>query len=175
MCVVSVGSICGECPGNIATTDKVSIRVGRNRFICMMKPDNTNGSAFVGVVCQRRGPSDKAVAVSKMGLTALGGTGMPLVQHGVNIIFRSFGLLRALAICRGITFTLRIVRRRPGGVGGRIVRALSLMNLGRGTEVLPARLSNKRRRHISVTESVMGSPGIIVTSRPAKGLSPSAS
>lgn len=48
------------------------------------------------------------------------------------------------------------------------------MNVVRGVSGVPRRLSNKRRRHITVTHTLLGGPGVVVTSRPAKGLSPRA-
>lgn len=39
---------------------------------------------------------------------------------------------------------------------------------------VPRRLSNNRRRHVIVTHTLLGSPILVLTSRPAKGLSPRA-
>lgn len=140
-----------------------------------MNPDKTNGSAFVGVVCHRMGPASKAIRMNGCGLAAVGRGRIPLLHHFINIIFRSFGLLPGLAMCRGVTCTVRMIRGDPGIVRGHMLRILSLIKLGRGIQVFPGRLSNKRRRQVTVTHTVTGVPNILVTSRPANGLSPSAS
>lgn len=52
-----------------------------------------------------------------------------------------------------------------------MTRMLGLIKVRGGNCGLPGRLSNNRRRHVIVTHTVLGSPRVVLTSRPAKGLS----
>lgn len=50
-------------------------------------------------------------------------------------------------------------------------RILRRINVRGGKCGVPGRLSNKRRRHVIVTQTVLGGPRVVLTSRPANGLS----
>lgn len=56
-------------------------------------------------------------------------------------------------------------------MGRHVRRMLRLMNVDGGNCGLPGRLSKNRRRHVIVTHTMLGSPTVVLTSRPAKGLS----
>lgn len=56
-------------------------------------------------------------------------------------------------------------------MGRHVRRMLSLIKVSGGNCGVPGRLSNNRRRHVMVTHTMLGSPTVVLTSRPAKGLS----
>lgn len=171
--IVRFHSIAGICnDGNAGTLGGIGVGVRSKRFIFIINTSNTNGDAFLGLVVRRRGPADNAIVINSCSSSAVGGGRIPCCEEAVNVIFRSFHLVPGVDICSGITFTVHIVNTGRGSVEGHIPCVLRLINLSRGTHSVPGRLSNNRRRHISLTETLMGGPGLVVTSRPANGISP---
>lgn len=169
--VVGLRRIDGTCSTNVPTLGSIGLRVSSKRFIFMYKSDKSNGSALVGLLLGRLSPASKAVAISKEGLTHVHRGRIPGCEEGIKIIFRSFELLGSEGICRGMTFTLGIVNTSATIVGGGIPRVLSVMKLTTGCGSGPERLSKKRRREMTVTETLIGRPDVLLTSRPANGLS----
>lgn len=167
--------IAGRCSGNRTTLGKISIGVRHKRFMFVINSDKSNGSALVGLVVGRLGPARNAVVIGNRGLGHVGREGVTGCEEKLKIMFRSFHLLGSHDVCRGVTFTLHIARAPAHMVGGGMPTTLSLIKLTRGCGSFPGRLSNKRRRHMTVTETVMGRPTVLLTSRPAKGLSPAGS
>lgn len=133
----------------------------------VIKPDNTNGAAILGVLNKVSATADKGLCMSK-GSVATCGSGRLAKCHesSVKFIFRFCGLIPGLATLRGIRLTLR-VDGSPLSTRT-ILRRINLKRQGGG---FPTRLSNNRRRQISVTETLTGGPGLLLYSRPANTLS----
>lgn len=86
-------------------------------------------------------------------------------------MFRDFGLVSRLAMFRGMRLPLLCtnipIHRHMSQIGG----TLREVRVNRHARRCPRRLSKNRRRHITVTQTVIAGPGVVLTSRPANGLS----
>lgn len=167
---VSLGGIDGFCRVNraqVATGSGVDFSVGRKRFIIVLNPDKTKGSAILGVLKKVSSTSRKRVDVSKISVSRFAsGTLAACEQESINFIFRFCGLIPGLATGRGIRLTSRVSPRTHS-----TTRIVQRMNLNRHVSGFPTRLSKNRRRHITVTHTLTGRPGLLLYSRPAKTLS----
>lgn len=161
----------------IRTLHNISFAVCRNRFIAVVKASNSKGDALLGALNYLSAPADKRCCLSNASIHAVnGGTHTALHGHGVKFIFRGCGLLPGAATIRGIRLPLVCgpscdTTRQRGGT----IRSLVTMNLNSHLVRGDGRVSKKRVRHITVTQTLMGSPTIVLTSRTAKGLSAHAS
>lgn len=94
-------------------------------------------------------------------------------HQSVNVIFRHFGLFPRVATTRGIVTNPIIIHNSGGGGTQRqTVSLLNRINLNSHNSDCPVRLSNKRRRQITVTQTLTVSPSLVLFSRPASTLSP---
>lgn len=75
----------------------------------------------------------------------------------------------------GITFNLRRFvnrkKRSPGRIHRRALRTVTLIKLAKLRAHFPRRLSNKRRRQITLTHTLTPQPTLVLLSRPFDGLS----
>lgn len=163
--VVRIGNISGFFNRG-ATLSRIALGMGGNRFIAVLKPSKYNGAALLHLVTNFRATSRNRVGVSK-GRVARA----PPRGHPMGAMFRGCTLFPRLGMCSGVTFKLGL-----GGVPGRAVRGGMGTTLG-VIKVASCRchsmssLSNKRRRHITVTHTVIGRPRILLLSRPLTTLS----
>lgn len=170
--LANVGGVCHAGRVRAITLRGMGLRIGGKRFLDVVKPSNYKGSALLGVVNLLSTPADNAVRVTNAGISNVG-SGRLTTFHGrgLNFIFRSFRLVGSLGILSGIRLPLlcegistgrhhRLTRRMLGGI-----------NLDRHVHRVPARLSNNRYRHMTVTHTVVNGPRVVLTSRPANGLS----
>ncbi len=144
----------------------LDLRVHSGRFVAFLNPSNYNGAAALHLVTNFLRPSRNSV------LFRNGGVGnIPTRGHRIGAVFRHCTLFPRLGIFRGITFNLHVGGLPRDRVGRGIRRVLELMGLSnlRGHRV--SALSNNRRRHITVTHTVTGRPGILLLSRPLTTLS----
>lgn len=160
--------MCGQF-NSIATLSSVGLHVTRNRFITVVNTSNSNGAALVGVLAYLSATARKRIFLSNASTTTLSRRKHHHFHtRGVNLMFRRFRLVPFLATLRGVVLTRRcrdiISRTTTEGI-------LRRMKLKRHIARLPDRLSNNRRRHIYVTQTLIGRPPIVFTSRPANGLS----
>lgn len=172
MQMMSLYGICGPKRGRIQTLSRISLRVRGNRFITVVKRSNSKGSAFVGVLNYLSIPASKGCCLGKASMSAVGSGSLSIMQGGrVNFVFRNFGLVTGLATLRGIRLPLVCHKVSQGAEEGLTIRSLGGIKLRGHVSRGPGRVSKKRRRHITVTETVTTEPPIVLTSRPAKGLS----
>lgn len=144
----------------------VGVRLRGNGFCALLNPSNYKGAAVLHLVTKFTSTARNIVGV---GNRAMGS--VPTGQHGIGAIFRSCTLFPRVGMFSGVTFKLAV-----GGVpGSRVVRGIG-RTLGvirlrncRGHRV--DRVSNNRRRQITVTETVIGRPSILLLSRPLSTLS----
>lgn len=154
------------------TLGRMGVRIGRKRFMTVVKPSNYKGSALLGVLNLLSGPARNDCGLLNGRMTGLG-RGRHAHLHGnmVNFMFRDFGLVSRLGIFRGIRLPLACLKVGTDRHGRHILRVLGQVGLDRHTGRFPRRLSNNRRRHITVTHTIIAGPGLVLTSRPANGLS----
>lgn len=94
--LVALGGIGGVCKGGRILFRGLSLRVRGKRFIKLMKEDNTNGAALLGVVKLVASVSTKAVAVSnRRGISVGDGSTVVLEECAVNCLFRGCKLVRS--------------------------------------------------------------------------------
>lgn len=154
------------------TLGRIGVRIGRDRFITVVKPSNYNGSALLGVLKALSSPASNGCFFGNGRVSGVKRDRLATFHgKGVNFMFRDFGLVSRLAIFRGIRLPLICLNYQGSRHGQGIVRILSQVGVTRHTKRFPRRLSNKRRRHITVTHTIIASYPLVLTSRPAKGLS----
>lgn len=148
------------------------MRMGRNRFITVVKPSNYKGSALLGVLNLLSGPAKKRCCLGKGRMSGCARS-RHAGLHGkiVNFMFRDFGLVSRLGMCRGVRLPLLCVNVPTSRHGRQIRGTVRHVTVAREDGRFPRRLSKNRRRHITVTHTMMTGPGLVLTSRPANGLS----
>lgn len=164
-CVVRMGNISGFFNSGVILSG-VGLCMGGNRFMAILKPSNYKGAALLHLVTNFRATSRNRVGVTK-GRVARA----PPRGHPMGAIFRGCTLFPRLGIFSGVTFKLGL-----GGVSGRAVRGgmgttLHVMKVASCRCQSIGSLSNKRRRHMTVTHTVIGRPRILLLSRPLTTLS----
>lgn len=158
---------CGVNRIRVGTISRVNFNVSGNRFIMVMNPDKTKGAAVLGVLNKVSATASNAVCISGMSVAGFGRGRLAGCHHSsINFMFRFCGLINGLATVRGMRLTLRV----SGGPldTGSILGSIKLNGELSG---FPTRLSNNRRREISVTQTLTGGPGLLLYSRPANTLS----
>ncbi len=161
----------------IGTLHNISFGVCRNRFIAVRNSSNSNGSALLGRLNYLSAPASNRCLLSNAPIERVSGGGQTRLEgEGVNFIFRGCGLLPGAATIRGIRLPLLCGSGCSSGTHHRTtVSTLGTMNLNSEVCRGDGRVDNNRVRHITVTETLIGSPTILLTSRTAKGLSAEAS
>lgn len=174
-CTVDIRSLRGSFNSG-RVLGNVSLRTTGNRMATVVNPDKSNGAALLHDVGLLRAPSSNIVAVNKIDISYNGGVGRTstlTLHHRATVIFRSCGLFGGGATLRGVARNLHAM---GGGSATRTSRVthgrLRLINLSSFTSCCPVRLSNNRRRHISVTQTLTLGPATVLFSRPASTLSP---
>ncbi len=154
----------------IGTIRSLDFRIHRNRLFTFLNMGNTNGSAAVGVVYNRLSGSDNDIIVSRGSLSG----DLRLVGDRLNMMFRGSILSVTLAICSGLrdhTTLCNVVKSRFGTHLTRLTGLLSFRGLlGQAMKGL----SNNRQEEVSITETLLPGPGVLMLSRPAANLSPRA-
>lgn len=158
----------------ISTLGSISVAVRSNSVCNVVNVDNTKGDALIQYVGVLRGPASNRIAIGNGELSAVSPTRLHTTHHGVAVVFRRFGLLVRHGYLGGIYFPVRLTKTDGGSTRGHTGRLLTLIKLPSGTGTCPTRLSNNRRRHVTVTETLTAGPGILLYSRTADTLSPGA-
>lgn len=83
---------------------KVAARMGGNRYVYVVNPSNSKGSAFLHYLGLLRGPRRNRVAMGKRRLLSPG-LSMSGFERGIKVIFRRFGLFPGVAMLGGVALT----------------------------------------------------------------------
>lgn len=145
---------------------KLSLGVRSNRLITLLKPSNYNGDALLHVVTNFRTTSRNSILLSSISIDNI-----PAGHHSVKLIFRTCSLFPRLGTIRGIVCKLDVQRITGARTGDHTIRLLSDIKLTSCTSHCPTRLSNNRRRHITLTHTLTAGPQILLLSRPLSTLS----
>lgn len=134
--------------------------------MALLKPSNYKGAAALHVVTKFRSISNKSVLLSKVQVGRVAPSG-----QSSSVMFRDCTLFPRCSICSGMTCNLMGGGVSGGAVERGIVRVIRLIKLGKLRRHVPGRLSKNRRRHITLTETLIVRPTILLFSRPLSGLS----
>lgn len=170
--LINVGGVCHAGRVRAMTLRSMGLAIGGKRFLDVVKPSNYNGSALLGVVKLLSAPANKDVRMTKAEVRDVG-SGRLTTFHGggLKFIFRSFRLVGSLGILSGIRLPL-LCHHVDDDRHGQLTRSiLTGIKLDRQVHRFPSRLSNNRYRHITITHTVVNGPRVVLTSRPANGLS----
>lgn len=117
--------------------------------------------------------STNDIAVNKVGIGGVTGSGL---VGRVTFIFRGAGLFGASLLrgvgCNGPTTDSRTIRHTVSLSRDQRVVSQLPGKLGAGVKMSKAFLSKKRRRHVILTQTVLGSTPVIILSRTATFTSP---
>lgn len=171
--LLRIGRLYGACNdkrATIRTLGSIDFSIPGNRCITIINRSNSNGDALLGLVNKLSAPASNGILVSNGSIFTVGSQRLAVFHHhGVNFVFRTFGLVPRLAIRRGVLFPILLSCRGPSETCLR--RLLAILGLGSHQGRLPDRLSNKRRRQMTVNHTLVAHPSLVLTSRPANGLS----
>lgn len=152
--------------------DRIDFGISPKRAIKVINEANSNGSALISLLIELCSPASKAVQLNKYSLESIGRQGL----QGVTTLIRRGTLLFDKAVTSGL-------ERNSRGTARRSVRqTVRVSRTGRFVSGCPSQFrriirrhstgfSNKRRRHLSVTQNVVNGPGILVLSSSASTLS----
>lgn len=159
----------------IQTLGNISFRLRTNGALTIINRSNYNGSALTHTLALVRRPSSNSLGVTKRRIAKTGGTRHGRLHGSIRVIFRD--PCTSLGPQRGVNSRLT----RPLLVGA----SLSTTRHHRGIRTVVGRInlqprrcrhcprvfSNNRHRHVTLTQTVVLRPGILITSRPASTLS----
>lgn len=167
--ILHARSLIGGCNGH-AIIDRISVGIGRNRVINLLKPGNTKGAASFCVAMKLVAPGRNHVFLSSLRVA-----GCPICGHtraNVKCLTRRTSIFQRVAIRSGVTSILRVaggpLSCRGSGLRDLVTR-FHLRGIHGGGN---ARLSNNRHHHARVTHYLTVSPGFVVLSRPFTNMSP---
>lgn len=161
-----------ECKAEREMLRSVSFAVGGNRGVTFIKRDNSKGAALSGLLLRLCRTRSNGVLVGSGGVRSVR---VRALESGVTCVPRRAFLFdnsvfRGLALKLSSTAVSSVVRTSGGTRTRRFVGGLPLecrAELRRGK----TGLSNNRERELTVTETVLGGPSVLVLSRTADGLS----
>lgn len=177
---VRVEGVQGSFKGG-AVLRNIGVSLRGKGMVSVVKPSNTKGDALLQYLGRLRLVRNNSVYIRKRCLTRRGSNEIictssiateEVLLH-VNVMFRSFGLFPRVAILSGVLTTPICI----GKVGQRSMvpatsTLLSGIKLLGGGSICPNDLSNKRGRHMTVTQTLTVGPSVVLFSRPASTLSP---
>lgn len=154
--------------------------IRRKRFISVVNPSKTKGSALLHYVGHVVSTANKRVEFRSLRMVSLGGGRLGRIHAGVNVVFRRCGLIGQLSMVRGAlrkglkagSALTKILKCCDGRRGRRTIRVLGILKLGRVVCGHTSRLDNKRGRQINVTHTLVRGPQVLLYSRPVTSLSP---
>lgn len=74
--------------------------------MCLVNGMKSKGADLLGAFCNRLSVTSNRTRILKCGVGAVGHGCVPRLEHGLNVIFRSFRLLASHAMCGGLRFIL---------------------------------------------------------------------
>lgn len=154
------------------TLGSVDLAVRSKRVITVVNTSNSNGSALVGVLNYLSCTASNDCGVGNLRAQRLSSRTLTRLHHSCfNFVFRHCRLLPRLDTVRGIRVPTVCTNATRIGHRNHTESLLTQLKLSKRLARQPDRLSNKRRRHIDVTHTLVGNNRIVLTSRPANTLS----
>ncbi len=143
----------------------ISLTVAEGEFFTLLGPSGCGKTTTLRIIAGFTDPDDGTVHFGKTLVN-----GVPPAERGIGIVFQNYALWPHMTIFDNVAYGLRIRRRPPEEVGGRVAAVLEKVGL-RGLERrTPGQLSGGQQQRVAVARALVLNPRVLLLDEPLSNL-----
>ncbi|MGI6269743.1 MAG: ABC transporter ATP-binding protein [Candidatus Howiella sp.] len=151
--------------GENRVLDRLSLRVGRGRFVTLLGPSGCGKTTTIRIVAGLETPDAGRVLLNGEDVTAL-----PPDKRRVNTVFQNYALFPHLDVYNNIAYGLKVRRLPRSEIRKKVSDILALVELPGFENRSPAELSGGQRQRVAIARALVLDPEILLLDEPLGAL-----
>ncbi|MEE2952616.1 MAG: ABC transporter ATP-binding protein [Pseudomonadota bacterium] len=153
--------------GDTTAVDRVSLKIPAGTYCCLLGPSGCGKSSTLRMIAGHEFISDGDVMIGNTIVNDL-----PPAKRGTAMMFQNYALFPHLSVRENVAFSLKMAGTPKAERLSRAEEMLSLVDMGRYGDRLPAQLSGGQQQRVALARALVTNPTVLLLDEPLSALDP---
>lgn len=155
----------------VKALDKVSLKIKKNKFICIFGPSGSGKSTLLNVMCCLSRPTHGKVFIEGKDVSKMSDEELARIRgQEIGFVFQTFNLIQRLSALENVILPMWFYGKSEEERKKRGKELLGKVGLGHRINHRPSELSGGERQRVAIARSLANDPPIIVGDEPTGNL-----
>ncbi|UKD16787.1 ABC transporter ATP-binding protein [Burkholderia aenigmatica] len=155
----------GDASGVAHALKGVSLSINDNEFFTLLGPSGCGKTTLLRLLAGFEEPSSGEILLAGEPVHAL-----PPYRRPVNTVFQHYALFPNMTVAQNIAFGLRMLKRSPVDIKGRVVEMLALVKMEKFADRHANQLSGGQQQRIALARALAPQPRVLLLDEPLSAL-----
>jgi spermidine/putrescine transport system ATP-binding protein len=151
--------------GGVAAVDSVTLDIRRGEFFSLLGPSGCGKTTLLRMIGGFELPTEGSLRIHGADMTRV-----PPYRRPVNMVFQHYALFPHLTVEENVAFGMRYKKIPRGEEGGRVAKALALVQLSGFEKRRPHELSGGQRQRVALARALALEPQVLLLDEPLGAL-----
>lgn len=156
--------------GGVLAVDKVSIDINKGEFVFVTGPSGSGKTTLLRLILSEFVPESGDVIVDGTNTKNIKPKDLPFFRQKIGTVFQDFKVLPERTVAENVEVALAVLGIPENLWAERIKHVLTLVGLGRQTNLFPSQLSGGELQRVSLARALVVNPKLILADEPTGNL-----
>ncbi len=148
----------------------ISLHIPKGELAFVTGPTGAGKTTLLRLLYRDEVPTSGQVLVQGRNVSRLSDGELPWLRRSIGIIFQDFKLLNDRSVYENLAFVCRILGYPQAEEKKRVTQALSLVNLGARSHLIPYHLAGGEQQRVAIARALLHDPLIVLADEPTGNL-----
>jgi len=148
----------------------ISLHIPKGELAFVTGPTGAGKTTLLRLLYRDEVPTSGQVLVQGRNVSRLSDGELPWLRRSIGIIFQDFKLLNDRSVYENLAFVCRILGYPQAEEKKRVTQALSLVNLGARSHLIPYHLAGGEQQRVAIARALVNRPSLILADEPTGNL-----
>lgn len=151
--------------GTFKALDEISLKVDKGDFLSLLGPSGSGKTTFLTLLAGFHQPTSGSLLLDGLEVTRTSAR-----DRGFGMVFQGYALFPHLSVADNIAFPLKVQRRAPAQVRGRVAEMIEMVGLSGHGHKKPAQLSGGQQQRVALARALAYEPPVLLLDEPFSAL-----
>jgi putative ABC transport system ATP-binding protein len=155
----------------VTALNKVSIRIKRKDFACIMGPSGSGKSTLLHLMGALDRPTSGKVFLEGTDLSKLTESEIARMRgEKIGFVFQFFNLYPTLTAIENVELPMKIMEKNKSETKQKAMELLELVGMKNRAQHLPSQLSGGERQRVAIARALANNPSLLIADEPTGNL-----
>jgi spermidine/putrescine ABC transporter ATP-binding subunit len=151
--------------GDSVAVNEVTLRIAAGELVALLGPSGCGKTTTLRMIAGLVSPTSGEVLIGGSRVTHV-----PVHRRNIGMLFQSYALFPHLTVSQNVAFGLQMRRLGKAEVRSKVDAALSMVQLGKYADRLPAAMSGGQQQRVALARALVIEPTLLLLDEPLGAL-----